>query len=309
MQIKKLRNDISGFILLDKPLGMTSNDALQRVKRLFNAKKAGHTGSLDPLATGLLPLCFGEGTKLSQYLLDADKTYVVTGLLGVQTTTGDMEGDVCLESAIPEDWQAQLPAVIERFMGESTQIPSMYSALKHEGKPLYEYARAGISIEREPRTIHIFKVKVLALTDTTMSLEICCSKGTYIRTLIEDMAKALGTCGVVQTLARTAVGPYDMHEMISLEALENIEKIEGFQGVVKYLQPLESALALWPAIELNTVATHYIRQGQAIRVPLLPESGLVRILGVGRRFLGIGEVLGDGRVAPKRLISETSDVN
>lgn len=309
MQIKKLRNDISGFLLLDKPLEMTSNDALQRVKRLFNAKKAGHTGSLDPLASGLLPLCFGEGTKLSQYLLDADKTYLVTGRLGTQTTTGDLEGEVCLESPIPEDWQDHMPQVVEQFMGETTQVPSMYSALKHEGRPLYEYARAGITIPREARTIYIFEMKVISLSETTFTLEIRCSKGTYIRTLVEDMAIALGTCGVVEALARTAVGPYGAHEMVTLDTLEDVEKAEGFQGLMKYLQPLESALTLWPAVELNTVATHYIRQGQAIRVPELPESGLVRILGVGRRFLGIGEILGDGRVAPKRLISETSDVN
>jgi tRNA pseudouridine55 synthase len=220
-----------------------------------------------------------------------------------------MEGEVILESPIPTDWQDRLPGVVERFMGETTQIPSMFSALKHEGKPLYEYARAGITIEREPRTIHIFEMKVLDLSETTFSLEIRCSKGTYIRTLIEDMAIALGTCGVVRALARTAVGPYGAHEMVTLATLEEAEKAEGFQGVMKYLQPLESALTLWPAVELNSVAMHYIRQGQAIRVPMLPESGLVRILGVGRRFLGIGEVLGDGRVAPKRLISETSEVN
>lgn len=309
MQQKKLRHDISGFILLDKPLNMSSNGALQQVKRLFNAKKAGHTGSLDPLATGLLPLCFGEGTKLSQYLLDADKTYVVTARLGIQTTTGDGEGDVSREAPIPSDWVDRLPEVMQNFMGETTQVPSMYSALKHEGKPLYEYARAGITIERPARAVHIFGMQLLGTTAETFTLEIRCGKGTYIRTLVEDMSEALGTCGVVQSLVRTGVGPYVAADMVSLDTLQELEKSQGLQGLMKLMKPLGSALAHWPTVELSTVAAHYIRQGQAIRVPALPESGLVRMLGVGQRFLGIGEILEDGRVAPKRLISETSHVN
>lgn len=300
------KRSISGFIVLDKPLNMSSNQALQKVKRLLNAKKAGHTGSLDPLATGVLPLCLGEGTKLSQYLLDADKTYELVGQLGIQTTTGDAEGEVAVEMPIPAGWEQALPGVLDQFLGETQQIPSMYSAIKQNGVPLYELARKGIEVEREPRTIHIREIQTLALTESTFSLRIRCSKGTYVRTLVEDIAKALGTVGYVVALRRTHVGPYAESDMVTLETLEKAIEEGGFDAVKAYIRPLESALSDWPAVNLSPVACHYMRQGQPIRVPNLPKSGFVRMLSEQDSLIGIGEVTEDGRVAPKRLICETS---
>jgi tRNA pseudouridine55 synthase len=297
---------ISGFIILDKPLDMSSNQALQRVKRLLQAKKAGHTGSLDPLATGVLPLCLGEGTKLSQYLLDADKTYEMVGQLGIQTTTGDAEGEVAIEAPVPADWLKHLPKVLEQFMGESQQIPSMFSAIKQNGVPLYELARQGIEVPREPRTIHIRELVCLETTDTTFRLRVRCSKGTYVRTLVEDIAKALGTVAYVTFLRRTNVGPYQEGDMVTFEALEQALETGGFEAVKAFIRPLESALSDWPAISLTTVACHYMRQGQAIRLPNLPESGYVRMLSEHQRLIGLGEITEDGLLAPKRLICETS---
>jgi tRNA pseudouridine55 synthase len=298
---------ISGFIILDKPLHMSSNQALQKVKRLLQAKKAGHTGSLDPLATGVLPLCLGEGTKLSEHLLDADKTYEVVGKLGIQTTTGDAEGEVAVEAPIPADWQTTLPGVLEQFLGETQQIPSMFSAIKQNGVPLYALARKGIEVPREPRTIHIREAHCLSTTDDTFTLRIRCSKGTYVRTLVEDIAKALGTVGYVTALRRTQVGPYQEADLVTFEALEAALEAGGFEAVKGFIRPLESALSDWPAIQLTAVATHYMRQGQPIRVPNLPEKGFVRMLTEHKRLLGIGEILEDGRVAPKRLMCETSE--
>lgn len=303
---KQPKRAISGFIVLDKPLNMSSNQALQKVKWLFNAKKAGHTGSLDPLATGVLPLCLGEGTKLSQYLLDSDKTYEVTGQLGIQTTTGDAEGEVAVEAAIPDGWAAQFPPVIQRFLGETQQIPSMFSAIKQNGVPLYELARKGIEVERQPRTIHIREAFCLGTTENTFTLRVTCSKGTYIRTLVEDMAKALGTVGYVTALRRTHVGPYQASDMVTLDTLIDTLEEQGVEGLNQYIHPLESALSDWPTVSLTTVATHYIRQGQPIRVPNLPTCGFVRMLSDRQRLLGIGEITEDGRIAPVRLMCETS---
>lgn len=305
-QIKRpSKRAISGFIVLDKPLNMSSNQALQKVKRLLNAKKAGHTGSLDPLATGVLPLCLGEGTKLSQYLLDADKTYELVAQLGIQTTTGDAEGEVAVEAPVPTDWKQALPEVLDQFLGETQQIPSMFSALKQNGVPLYELARKGIEVEREPRTIRIREITCLELTESTFSLRVSCSKGTYVRTLVEDIAKALGTVGYVLALRRTSVGPYQESDMVTLEALTEALESGGFEAVKGFIRPLESALSDWPVVNLSSVACHYMRQGQPIRVPNLPETGYVRMLSEHQRLIGIGEITEDGRVAPKRLICET----
>lgn len=303
---KPSKRSVSGLVILDKPLGLTSNRALQKVKRLFNAKKAGHTGSLDPLATGLLPICLGEATKLSQYLLDADKTYEVTATLGSQTATGDAEGDVVETAPIPADFAEHLPAVLKTFEGEGTQIPSMYSAIKHQGKPLYEYARAGVEIERQPRAIHLYELVCLETTDTTFSLKVRCSKGTYVRTLVEDIAKALGTLGYVSKLVRTHVGPYQATDWVTLEQLEEALETGGFEALDRVILPLSSALTHWPAVELNRMASHYIHQGQTIRLPKLPPQGFVRLLSEHSQLLGVGEVMEDGTVAPRRLIRETT---
>lgn len=298
------RRNVSGFIILDKPFDMSSNEALQKVKHLFNARKAGHTGSLDPLATGVLPLCLGEATKISQFLLDADKAYEVVGQLGIQTTTGDAEGDVVKKMDIPADWQAKLSQVLAQFKGKTKQIPSMFSALKYQGKPLYEYARKGIEVPREPREINLYELEALATTEDTVTLHIRCSKGTYVRTLIEDIAKALGTCGYVKALKRTQAGPYQEADMVSLTQLEQAYEHGGYPELERFIQPLDSGLSNWPAIRLNGVASHYIRQGQAIRVNALPEDGYVRLMNEHSVLLGIGEVIEGGMVAPKRLINE-----
>lgn len=302
VQARPIKRAISGFIILDKPLNMSSNQALQKVKHLLQAKKAGHTGSLDPLATGVLPLCLGEGTKLSQYLLDADKTYELVGQLGIQTTTGDAEGEVAIQKDIPGGWEKALPEVLAQFLGETQQIPSMFSAIKQNGVPLYELARKGIEVEREPRTITIHETKILGTTESTFKLCVRCTKGTYVRTLVEDIAKALGTVGYVVELRRTHVGPYQESDMVSLEALMQALETGGFDAVKRFIQPLESALTHWPAINLSPVALHYLRQGQPIRVPNLPASGYARMLDEQQRLVGIGEITEDGRIAPKRLM-------
>ncbi len=302
MEKKPIKRNVSGFIILDKPYEMSSNHALQRVKRLFNANKAGHTGSLDPLATGILPLCLGEATKLSQFLLDADKAYEVVAELGIHTTTGDREGEVVRKADIPADWQAKLPDVLTQFLGQTQQIPSMYSAIKHQGRPLYEYARKGIDIPREPRDITLHELKLLDATDTTATLHIRCSKGTYVRTLIEDIAIALGTVAYVKNLKRTQAGPYVEADMISLPALEQLFEEEGYLGLERCIHPLDSALSGYPAVRLSSVASHYIKQGQAIRMNALPTDGYVRLLSEQAVLLGIGEILEDGRLAPKRLV-------
>lgn len=300
------KRSLSGFIILDKPIGLSSNQALQRVKRLLQAKKAGHTGSLDPLATGVLPICLGEGTKLSQYLLDSDKTYEMVGQLGIQTTTGDAEGETAIEAPVPADWQQHLPAVLQSFLGESQQIPSMFSAIKQNGVPLYELARKGIEVPREPRTIFIRELLCLETTETTFRLRVRCSKGTYVRTLVEDLAKALDTVAYVTALRRTSVGPYQEGELVTFETLEQTLESGGFEAVKPFIRPLESALSDWPAVCLTTVASHYMRQGQPIRVPNLPETGFVRMLSQQQYLIGIGEITEDGLLAPKRLICETS---
>lgn len=307
MQKKPLNKTLSGFIVLDKPLNMSSNQALQKVKCLLRLKKAGHTGSLDPLATGALPLCLNEGTKLSQYLLDANKAYDVVAKLGIQTTTGDAEGDIVKKEPVPADWQSKLPAVLEGFLGETQQVPSMYSALKHNGKPLYELARQGIEVPREARTIRLDRLEVLSTTEDTFTLSLSCSKGTYVRTLVEDIAKALGSVAYVTALRRTHAGPYAPQDMVTLEALTEAFEAGGYDALKPYVRSLESALSEWPSITLNSMSSHYLRQGQAVRVPDLPSTGFVRLLTDRNKLMGVGEVTEDGRVSPKRLICETSE--
>lgn len=219
------KKDINGILLLDKPLGLSSNAALQKVKRLFQAKKAGHTGSLDPLATGMLPICFGKSTKLAQKFLELDKIYLVTGQLGVKTTTGDTEGEILEQKPVPENLSSEtIEKILDLFRGETTQIPPMYSALKHKGQPLYRLARQGITIEREPRKITVYQLDLIQYHPETLTIElkISCSKGTYIRTLIEDIAEALNTAGHVIKLRRTQVGDFQESDMLTLEALEQL---------------------------------------------------------------------------------------
>jgi len=292
---------VDGILLLDKPVGASSNAALQRVKRLFGARKAGHTGSLDPLASGLLPICFGEATKVSGYLLDADKHYWVRVRLGEKTATGDAEGDVIARSdARPPD-EARVREALAAFLGEQEQVPPMYSAVKHQGKRLYELARAGEEVERKPRRIRIDEFELERLDGDSMDLRVRCTKGTYVRTLVEDAAEHLGTCGHVAELRRLAVGPFGAQGMHTIETLEEAAEW-GHESLDALLLPIDEALADWPAVVLDPDSVFYIGRGQPVQVPRAPTGGWVRVYDDRERLLGVGEVLDDGRIAPKRLL-------
>ncbi|MEW8693172.1 MAG: tRNA pseudouridine(55) synthase TruB [Candidatus Thiodiazotropha endolucinida] len=298
--------NISGVLLLDKPEGMTSNKALQEVKFLYKAAKAGHTGSLDPLATGLLPICFGEATKLSAFLLDADKHYRVRVRLGETRTTADAEGEV-VERVDPSGvTEAMLRDVLADFLGEQQQLPPMYSAIKHQGERLYKLARKGVEVEREPRTIRIHSLQLIDFSLPEFEMDVHCSKGTYVRTLAEDIGKQLGCGAYVSGLRRTGVGPYDDQSMITLNEVQHAFSEKLFKEMDDWLLPLESALAEWPQVDLTADAAFYMRQGQPILVPNAPTSGWVRLYTNETDFLGVGQVLDDGRVAPKRLMQVTN---
>ena len=300
---RKGRN-ISGIVLLDKPLGITSNRALQIVKRLYNAAKAGHTGSLDPLATGLLPLCLGEATKVSGFLLDADKSYLATLKLGVKTFSADAEGEVIETRPVENYSKKQINAAIEHFLGDIEQVPPMHSALKVDGQPLYKLAHQGVVIERKSRSVHIFGIEVLRHEGDEIDIEVHCSKGTYIRTLAEDIGEKLGCGAHLSALRRTASGPFDLEESITIEQLEQFaEKTneQGFDELDNQLMPAEEALYDWESVDLSADATFYILRGQAVQVPNAPTSGLVRLFSEEKGFLGIGEIMDDGRVKPTRL--------
>ncbi len=297
---KKVKRSVNGVLLLDKPTGITSNRALQLVKRLFYAKKAGHTGSLDPLASGMLPICFGEATKFSQYLLDADKSYYVKAKLGIRTATADEEGDVIAKRDVPSLTQAQIDSAFDAFRGEIEQVPSMFSAVKHKGQPLYKLARQGIEIERKSRQIKIYELNVLDYSNNIVTFEVRCSKGTYVRTLVDDFGESLGCGAHVIQLRRLTVGHFHMDQMISMETLEKTDE----QTLMNYLLPLESTVANWPAIELERHTAFYLKQGQAVMVPKAPTQGWLRLLQKDGRFIGVGEILCDGKVAPRRLITD-----
>ncbi|TAK75716.1 MAG: tRNA pseudouridine(55) synthase TruB, partial [Gammaproteobacteria bacterium] len=292
-----------GILLLDKPAGITSNGALQRVKRLFNAKKAGHTGSLDPIATGMLPICFGEATKFSQFLLDSDKSYRVVVKLGEQTTTGDREGEVIATHPVTDVTAARIEQVIQTFLGEIEQIPPMYSAIKHQGRPLYELARKGIEIERKPRKVTIFSLKLEEFNQDHCVLVVHCSKGTYVRTLAEDIGRLLGCGAHVTELRRLTVSPYGNAAMYTLPALEAILANVHFDGLSSSLLPVETSVQIFPAVKLSASAAFYLRTGQAVRATFPLDSALVRLVSEEGKFLGVGEVTPDGRVKPYRLIA------
>jgi len=300
-QVKRVRRAVSGIILLDKPRGFTSNAALQKVRWLLNAEKAGHTGSLDPLATGVLPLCFGEATKFSQYLLDADKGYETLAQLGVTTTTADAEGEV-LERRPVDVSREQLEAILPRFRGDIQQVPPMYSALKRDGQPLYKLARAGEVVEREPRSVTIARLELLSLEADKARLAVACSKGTYIRTLVEDIGRELGCGAHVAELRRTQAGPFELSQTVTLETLEQAHVEGGAEAVDAFLQPVDSGLEHWPLLQFSEHSAFYWLHGQPVRAPEAPQFGMVRVQDHNGRFIGIGEVSEDGRIAPRRLI-------
>lgn len=303
--------NVSGIVLLDKPLGITSNRALQIVKRLFNAAKAGHTGSLDPLATGLLPLCLGEATKVSGFLLDADKVYLATLKLGVKTFSADAEGEVIETRPVENYTQKQINAAIEPFLGDIEQTPPMHSALKVDGQPLYKLAHQGIVVERKSRPVHIYDIDVLRHEGDEIDIEVHCSKGTYIRTLAEDIGEKLGCGAHLSALRRTESGPFHLEESISLDELEQLAETAaeaGFDEMDSILMPAEEALHDWDDVELSEDAAFYLCRGQAVQVPNAPTEGLVRLFSEKEGFLGIGEIMDDGRVKPNRLfVSQNND--
>ncbi len=302
------KRSINGILLLDKPKGMTSNQALQTAKQLFSANKAGHTGSLDPLATGLLPICFGEATKFSQFLLNANKIYCVSARLGIKTNTGDAEGEVIESRPVSKYSADQLETILSSFRGSISQIPPMFSALKHKGQPLYKLARQGIMIERNPRTVTIHSLCLQDSNDiadknssakSILNLEIKCSKGTYIRTLIEDIGEALGCGAYVHDLRRLGVANYLAEQMVSLEELQGLSLAECDQKLLS----LDNFLNEWPILKVSQAAAYYLYRGQAVLLPNLPKQGFVRLLlQESGRFIGVGEILEDGRVAPRRLV-------
>ena len=300
-QVKRIRRDVSGIILLDKPLGFTSNAALQKVRWLLNAEKAGHTGSLDPLATGVLPLCFGEATKFSQYLLDADKGYETLMQLGQTTTTGDAEGEVLLQREVSCN-RADIEAVLPAFRGPISQIPPMYSALKRDGQPLYKLARAGVVVEREARSVTINRLELLEFEQGQARLSVSCTKGTYIRTLVEDIGEQLGCGAYVAQLRRTQAGPFALAQTVTLEELERVHAEGGHEAVDQFLLPSDSGLLHWPIVQFSEHSSFYWLNGQPVRAPEAPQFGMVRVQDHNGRFIGIGEVSEDGRIAPRRLI-------
>ena len=300
--MKRTYKDVNGILLLDKPIGLSSNHALQRVKRLFQAKKAGHCGTLDPIATGLLMVCFGEATKFSQFLLEADKRYLVAAKLGIRTETGDTEGQSISERDASTISLNDIETVLEQFRGEISQTPSMYSAIKHQGQPLYKLARQGITVEREARRICIKELNLISLEDGILTLEVHATKGTYIRTLVDDIGEVLGCGAHVSMLRRTEVGPYHAAQMITMTRLEEAVAGEDDAFLQNVLLPLDTTVSDWPEVRLAESAAYYLRQGQPVIVPYAPTEGWVKLVMKDDRFLGVGEILDDGRVAPRRLI-------
>ncbi len=294
--------NVQGIVLLDKPVGLSSNEALQAVKRIFNARKAGHTGSLDKLASGLLPICLGEATKVSSFLLNADKHYQATFKLGLKTTTGDAEGEVVERRAIGSITSKRIAQVLSDFVGEIEQTPPMHSAIKYKGKPLYKLAHQGIEVERQPRHVTVHSLDMLGFNGDEVQVEVRCSKGTYIRTLAEDVGEALGCGAHVSELRRLGAGPYDGEKTWSLEELAQMAQ-QGEEALDAALLATETAVEHWPNVQLTEDAAYYVRQGQPVMVPHAPTRGWVRLYAASRGFLGVGEVLDDGRIAPRRLLN------
>lgn len=297
---KRAWKNVNGLLLLDKPKGLSSNTALQAARRLFSAAKAGHTGTLDPLASGLLPVCFGEATKFSSNLFDADKAYEATLCFGVTTTTGDAEGDILEE--YPVDFSKDdLEMALSRFHGKISQLPPMYSALKHDGQPLYKLARKGLEVERTPREVTIHKIELIAFSENTCSLSIQCSKGTYIRTLAEDLAKALGSGAHLTALKRTSTGGFLLKDAFTLEDIQSVAEEER----LKLLQPVDVFLQNLIAINLDLSSTQSFMHGNPVRLTNTAASGKCRVY-FESQFLGIGEISAANMLQPKRLLSNLS---
>jgi len=311
MAKKRKGRAINGVLLLDKPYEMSSNNALQRVKHIYFAQKAGHTGALDPLATGMLPICLGEGTKFSQFLLDTDKTYQVTAKLGIRTTTSDADGEVVSEKEVKVSAD-ELNQALDSFRGTTQQIPSMYSALKYQGQPLYKYAREGIEVPRESRDITVFNLELLKFEGDEVDLSIHVSKGTYIRTIVDDLGELLGCGAHVANLRRSAVGNYPEKRMVTMQQLEALlaqaeaEEVSPSTLLDPLLLPMTSACDGIPAVFVDDMSAHYLRHGNPVQTVNAPTEGLVQVF-VGDNvaegeFIGVGFIDDEGRVAPKRIV-------
>ena len=299
---RKRGRDIHGVFLLDKPQGMSSNDIMQKVKRIFQANKAGHTGALDPLATGMLPICLGEATKFSQFLLDADKRYLVTAKLGERTDTSDAEGQI-VETREVKVKTPEILTALEQFRGDILQVPTMFSALKHNGKPLYEYARQGITVEREARPITIFELNFIEYNAPYLTLEVHCSKGTYIRTLVDDLGEALGCGAHVTMLRRTAVADYPTEKMLDWHALQSLAEQQDLSLLDALLLPMDTAVAKLPALTLNESQTQGIGFGQRVKFDNPNRlQGQVRLFSHENRFLGVAVIDENNVIRPQRLV-------
>ncbi|ELA6600305.1 tRNA pseudouridine(55) synthase TruB [Vibrio alginolyticus] len=305
---------INGVILLDKPTGISSNDALQKVKRNYFAEKAGHTGALDPLATGMLPICLGEATKFSQFLLDSDKRYRVIAKLGERTNTSDSDGEV-VETRPVDVTLDKLEACIDQFRGESDQVPSMFSALKYQGKPLYEYARKGIEVPRESRKITVYEIVLHRFEGDEVEMEVHCSKGTYIRTIVDDLGEMLGCGAHVTMLRRTGVAKYPYENMVTLEQLNELleqahrEERAPRELLDPLLLPMDTAVEDLPEVNLVPELANMVQHGQPVQVFGAPTEGSLRLtMGEERLFIGVGEMNEDGKIAPKRLVVFRDDV-
>ncbi|WP_166838921.1 tRNA pseudouridine(55) synthase TruB [Rheinheimera pleomorphica] len=301
---RKNARPVNGILLLDKPLEVSSNGILQRVRWLYQAQKAGHTGALDPMASGLLPICFGEATKFSQFLLDTDKTYLVSARFGVRTSTSDAEGEVISEKPVSHS-QAELEQAMQGFRGDILQVPTMFSALKYQGQPLYRYARQGIEVPREARPISIFRFELLKHSDKTADFLVHCSKGTYIRTLIDDLGEALGCGAHVAALHRTQVGPFTAEQMISpaqLDALaEQCHQSGDFSAMDNLLLPLDAGITAMPAVQLTAAEQHRLQHGQSCQLQQ-PDISAIKLLGPDQVFFGIGQVE-QGVLSSRRLLN------
>jgi len=296
---------LDGILVLDKPAGLSSNRALQMVKRLYGAAKAGHTGSLDPLATGVLPLCFGEATKFSQFLLDADKAYESTFVLGIATDTGDAEGEVRASRDASAVTEAAVAKALEAFRGEIEQVPSMFSALKHQGQPLYKLARQGLEVERKARRVVIKQLELRAFRggpQPEVDIYLECSKGTYVRSIAEELGEMLACGGHVASLRRTRAGAFGIADSVTMATLEALKANDRLADLDGLLLPADAAVDDLPLVRLSVSGGFYICQGQPVLVPNAPCDGMVRVALETGEFLGVGEILDDGRVAPRRLI-------
>ena len=302
MSKRKSGRNVNGIILLDKRLGVSSNKALQEVRRLFNANKAGHTGSLDPLATGLLPLCFGEATKVSAMMLDDNKRYQAVVKLGVMTDTGDAEGEIIEQKPVPELSQQMIEDCLNDFVGEIDQVPPMYSALKHKGRKLYELAREGKTVERKARRINIFELKLLDSTADTLTLDVFCSKGTYIRSLAEDIGHKLGCGGTITALRRTQSGQFKIEDALTIEQCQALTLEQLTAGLL----PVDKPLSDVPILELSVQQAILIRHGQQIEHQTQAIQGLVRMYSE-QVFLGLGELLLNGKLVPKKIFNLSAE--